>query len=245
MSSWKTRLALKVAGRKVTVPLASCVHFGAFRYGRNEPHPYETYARKLVRDGDRRAARAWLVEFLQYYRPRHLGEAIGATLDGRHGLWHFPWRKVQPADDGWFDDPVGYPDIITQFCPEGVLWFRIEQEFFWLERSIYAIRRHGYQPERGDPVMGWKFVQADGAEAYLVLDGNHRISALAALGVETVELNYFPKDTIHERDVARWAQVRAGRFSEEEARRVLRAYFTGHANWRTTETPAPLLECPP
>lgn len=226
------------------MPIARCVHYGAFRYGHREPHPYESYARLLVCNRDRRSARAGLIEFLQHYRPRSFGEAIGVSLEGRHGLWHFPWLKHRPLDNGWFDDPLGYPDIITQFCPEGILWFRIEQEFFWLERAVYSIRRNGYKPGGIDGVMGWRFLRTDGTETFLVLDGNHRVSALAALGHETVELIYLPRDTVSEQQAACWPQVVAGVFSEADARCVFNAYFSGNPRWRTTDVAAPLLERP-
>ena len=245
MNPWKLRVAFRLMGRNVTVPIAQCVHYGAFRYGRNEPHPYETYARKLVRDGDRGGARAWLVEFLRHYRPRSFGEALGVELGAKHGLWHYPWARRVPADDGWFDDPVGYPDIITQFCEEGIPWFRIEQEFFWLERAIFSIRRHGFREDPRNGITARKLVREDGTEAFLVLDGNHRVSALAALGHETVPLHILPIATVRERAVRSWAQVRAGRYTEADARAVLRAYFGGNTRWRTTETAAPRLECPP
>ena len=69
--------------------------------------------------------------------------------------------------------------------------------------------------------------------------------ALAALGHETVPLHILPIATVRERAVRSWAQVRAGRYTEADARAVLRAYFGGNTRWRTTETAAPLLECPP
>lgn len=244
MTSWRQQVIGRLLARQATVPVNQCVHYGAFRYGRDEPHPYETFARILLRDHDRPGARAWFVDFLRHYRPRHLGEALGVKLGAEHGLWHYPWDKRLPADRGWFADPLGFPDIVTQYCEEGLLWFRIEQEFFWLERSIYSIRRFGYRPDPANPITVRRFVRADGSSAYLVLDGNHRLSALAQLGHTTVGVSYVPHTTVHEDRVAAWPQVRQGVFSEVDARKVFAAYFTGNPHVRTTETPAPLLECP-
>jgi hypothetical protein len=244
MSPWHLRFTVPLLGRRVTVPVEQCVHYGAFRYGCDEPHPYETYACRLVRHSDRGGARAWLVDFLRHYRPRCLGEAIGAKLEQRHGLWHFPWARRLPADGGWFDDPLGYPDIVTQFCEEGIPWFRIEQEFFWLERAIFSIRRHGYR-NQGPGIVARKLVRADGVESFLILDGNHRLSALVALGHRVVSLSYLPAATVRETSVSGWRQVRAGRFTERDARAVLRAYFDGNPHWRTSAVPASLLEVPP
>lgn len=244
MTTWGFRTRLRCLGRRVTVPISRCVHYGAFRYGHGEPHPYETYTRLLVRDGNRAAAREWFVEFLRYYRPKTFGESIGADLAGTHGLWHFPWIRRRPAGNGWFEDPLGFPDIVTQFSAEGILWFRIEQEFFWLERAVYSIRRHGYKPGGVNGVIGWRYVRTDGTEAFLLLDGNHRVSALAALGIETVELVYLPRDTVYEKDVQRWPQVKNGYFLQDDAARVFQAYFLGNPRWKTTDTAAPLLERP-
>lgn len=244
MTTWWFQMRLRLLGRRVTVPISRCVHYGAFRYGRDERHPYESYVRRLARDGNRRAARDELIEFLRHYRPETFGDAVGVTLKGRHGLWHFPWSKHLPENNGWFEDPLGYPDIVTQFCAEGILWFRIEQEFFWLERAFYSIRRHGYKPGGVGGVIGWRFRRADGEEAFLLLDGNHRVSALAALGHATVELMYFPRATVRETEAARWPQVASGLFSAADARNVFNAYFEGNAKVRTTEVAARLLECP-
>lgn len=147
----------------------------------------------------------------------------------------------------WFagcGDPLEFPDIVTQFCEEGVPWFRIEQEFFWLERAIFSIRRHGYR-EQKPGIVARKLERADGAESFLILDGNHRLSALVALGSREVTLHYLPAATVREASCSDWRQVRAGRFTERDARSVLRAYFEGDPRWRTSLVPAPLLELPP
>lgn len=244
MSGWPRRLAGRLLARRVTVPIAQCVHYGAFRYGRGEDHPYETYAR-LLADGGRARARAWFVDFVRHYRPRHFGPALGARLAAEHGLWHYPWDRTLPANRGWFDDPLEFPDIVTQYCAEGLLWFRIEQEFFWLERAFYSIRRFGYRPEKGEALQARRLQRVDGADAWLILDGNHRLSALAALGHREVEVQFVPHAAVEEKKLAAWPQVRRGVYTAADAAAVFHAYFAGNPRWRVAETPAPLLECPP
>ncbi len=243
MIPWRLRVALRLAGRRVTVPIANCVHYGAFRYGRGEAHPYETYARKAA-EGDARGARAWLVEFLRYYRPRHFGAALGVELSREYPLWNYPWAHAAPAPGAWLAEPNDAPDILTFYAEAGILWFRIEQEFFWLESTLHSIRREGYRPRQSGGIVGRKLVRADGAEAFLILDGNHRLSALAALGHQSVELIYLPSSTVREADACRWRQVVRGAFSEPDARAVLRAYFEGNSRWRIADAPAPLIGQP-
>lgn len=234
----------RLLGRRVSVPINQCVHYGAFRYGCEEDHPYETYARLLVRDDDRDGARSWFVGFVRQYRPRHLGEALGVNLSACHGLWHFPWARNLPPGNGWFEDPDGFDDIVTHYSEAGLLWFRIEQEFFWLERSVYSIRTHGYCERPNYGLFAQRIVRADGQEAFLILDGNHRLSALAALGNSTVELSYIPHHSVLENNVTKWPQVRSGNWTESDARAALNAYFVGNPRWQIAATPAPLLEVP-
>lgn len=243
MIPWPLRTALRFMGRRVTVPIAQCVHYGAFRYGRGEEHPYETYARLSVQ-GDARRARAWLVEFLQHYRPRHFGQALGVALSREYPMWNYPWAAKWIDSGAWVADPNDAPDIVTFYAEAGVLWFRIEQEFFWLERALYSIRREGYRPRELGGIVARKLERADGVAAYLILDGNHRLSALAALGHETVELTYLPRSTVRETGAGRWWQVENGRFAERDGRAVLRAYFEGNSRWRVTDAPARIIGRP-
>jgi hypothetical protein len=237
--------AFRFFGRRISVSIDRCVHYCAFRYGREEEHPYETYARLLVRDGDRGAARRWFVDFIRHYRPRDFGAALGLDLGARHGLWNFPWDRARPGNEGWFSDPLSFDDIVTQYCEEGLLWFRIEQEFFWLERSIYSIRRNGYHEKPHFGIFARRFIREDGEEAFLILDGNHRLSALSAIGHRSVDLSYLPRGTVREADAPHWPKVLSGEYDERDARLIFRAYFSGNQRWRIASEPAPLLELPP
>jgi len=248
MSPPLQRLAFRWLARPVTVPIADCVHFCAFRYGRNEFNPYENYAVKYAR-GDREGARAGFLEFLQHFRPTGLGAALGIELTRPVGLWQYPWMRRDSsglngrgARPGWHDDPAAVPDIITHFSEKGILRSRIEQEFGWLEQAVDSIRAHGYQPERfGRHIEVRRLVAKDGRAAYLVYDGNHRLSALVALGATEVVARYVPIMTVREAALDRWPQVAAGRCTREDAERIFHAYFSGRTSARTAASAAPLL----
>lgn len=235
----------RVFGRTASVPISACVHYGAFRYGRREPHPYETYQSLVVGGRDRDAARKWFVDFVRYYRPKHLGESLGIDLEREYALWHLPWSRTVPTGSGWHEDPDECVDIVTHFSARGVLWFRIEQEFFWLERPVYSIGKFGWDPVRyGGTIRARKLVRRDGSECYLLLDGNHRVGALAALGKTTVRLEYLPFSVVREDRLSTWPQVRSGAFSATDAHKVFNAYFDGNPRWRVATQPAALLEIP-
>ena len=231
-------------GRCAQVPISDCVHYGGFRYGRGEYNPYETYLQQLLHEGSE-AARSRFIEFLRHYRPRHLGAALGLELKREYALWHYPWSRLSSRTDesgAWCDDPDDCPDILTHFSDRGILVRRIEEEFVWLERAMYSIRRHGFQPDRfGDPLFVQKLVGRDGRTAHLMLDGNHRLSALSALGETMAPVHWAPWSVVREEHLARWPLVRDGSYETEDARKVFHAIFNGNQCPRTCESPAPLL----
>jgi len=244
MSRWRSALGRWLA-READIPLASCVHYTGFRYGRGEFHPYESYQVAFAQGGDLGAARARFVEFLQHYRPRHLGEALGVDLTREYAPWHFPWLAAPPAP-AWLATPERCPDILTHFSAAGIPRERIAEEFRWLEEAVTSIRRHGFQPERfGAPIEVRRLVRADGAQAHLVYDGNHRIGALVALGQTSVRVRCLGRRDLREDEIARWPQVRNGTFTADDARRLLHAYFDGNRRPRTVEAGAPLLGSAP
>jgi putative methyltransferase (TIGR04325 family) len=241
MITWRYRLAVKLSGRRLRVPIRHCVHFGAFRYGWGEPHPYETFTCLLRGKSGRPAACRWLEEFLQYYRPRNMGEGVGADRVIAAPLWSFPWDPLAQGAGAWVENPAHCPDIVTHFSEQGILRWRIEEEFRWLEGCLESIHRLGYKPRANGGILTRRLVGRDGAESFIVLDGNHRLSALAALGQAEVEVSYQPSATVFEDDIEQWPQVRSGTYTVAEARAIFAAYFAGNRRWRLATEPAPIL----
>lgn len=224
------------------VSVSACVHHGAFRYGRGEYNPYETYLVDLLRDGGTQTARRRLLEFLQHYRPRHFGEALGVKLGAPQPLWRYPWSRGEPPP-AWVVRLDECPDILTHFLERGVPRQRAGQEFRWLEQALESIRQHGYQPKRfGSTVLARKLVRNDGASVYLLLDGNHRVAALSALGQREVAVSCPPWLVVRESGLTRWPQVRSGACAPENARLLFQAYFEGNKHPRTTDAAAPIWE---
>jgi hypothetical protein len=227
---------------EAVVPLAQCVHYGAFRYGRAEYNPYESYLVDLVRTGNKQAARERLADFLQHYRPQNFGEAIGVVLQQAHPLWQYPWNRGAPPP-AWVARASDCPDILTHFTAAGISRRRLEEEFGWLERALGSIREHGYQPRKfRSAVVARKLVRCDGATACLLVDGNHRVAALVALGERNVAICCPPWLVVREDQLPSWPLVRSGVYSPDDARAVFRAYFDGNHRLRTTAEPAPLQE---
>lgn len=242
MSTMLQRLAFRWLSHTETASVADCVHFAGFKYGRQEINPYENYVTALVRGEAVDRARGQFIEFLQYYRPQHLGEALGVKLEREYPLWCYPWSRRLPPP-GWRDDPAEVPDIITFFSPRGILRPRIMEEFRWLEQCLGSIQQQGYRPaEFSGDIEARRLVASDGRKRYVIHDGNHRLAALGALGVKEVKVRQVPLMTVCEKDLTRWPGVAGGRFTVGDARAVFHAYFEVRKNSRNTEEPARVIE---
>lgn len=242
INTWLQRLWSHWGVAAETVALGQCVHYCGFRYGRGEYNPYETYLHDLVRTGNVAAARARFVDFLQHYRPRNFAEALGVELNRPGALWFYPWVRHAPPP-AWCENPADCPDILTHFSARGIPRPRIEEEFGWLERALDSIRTHGYEPRKfRSSILARKLIREDGATAYLLQDGNHRLAALSALGRRDATVCCPPWLAVRESELLHWPQVRRGVYSADDARRVFRVHFQGNHRPRTTPFAAEILE---
>jgi hypothetical protein len=113
------------------------------------------------------------------------------------------------------------------FCSKGVLDFRIQQEFYWLERAFARLSSEGFQPNKYCiPISVLALISNDEGERYLVLDGNHRISALVALGIEFAEMQVVSK--VEERFVNKWKGVKEKKYTIDDALLIFKRYFIGN-----------------
>lgn len=251
--NWREKILRRLRGAKAAapvydeleIPLASCVRYTGFRFGCQEFNPLENRARDLHHGGSFLGSRRNFVEFLRYYRPRGMAEALGIELREHCPLWAYPWWKIPEdrlsSEYGWFENPEDGPDIITHFSDAGILAHRIDQEFFWQEQALWMIGKHGYRSDRYSHIEVCELRRPGHQSAFIVLDGNHRISALSALGQESVRVLRDRGLVIHEDRLADWPGVRSGRVRPDDAHAIFMAYFRGNSRWRTTDVPARII----
>jgi hypothetical protein len=230
------------------IPISQCVTFGGFRYGPCGYHPIQSYQVDLVNGVPLAAARQRSIEFYRYYRPRHMGEALGMIpLSQEYPLWLFPWQRVDPDsfayEQGWCATHLECRDILTHFCGSVIPSFLLDREFFWSERALYSIAENDYLAERYESyVQTMEFRRSDGSRVYLLKDGNHRAGAMFALGYETVTVQQALTDVVLESDLDEWYGVKTGVWNRQDALQVFNAYFEGNSSYRTTAQPAQVLE---
>lgn len=237
---------LKKALLRIEVAIKQCVHYCGFRYGHGEYHPYETYIARLHHGEPLEDIRAQFIDFLLHYRPQDFGQALGVCLSRSYPLWAYPWATPWAfhrarLSGGWRSYASRLPDVLTHFSAEGISRRLIEKEYGWLHGAYEAIVREGYRPERHGFPSALKLRRADGRDAFLVLDGNHRISTLSTLGYRSVVIEHDPRRTVCAADVAGWYGVRSGLYSIEDATKVFEAYFHGNSRFRTGAVDVPAI----
>lgn len=224
------------------VALADCVHFCGFRYGRNEFNPYENYILGLVAGEPIVKSRERFVDFVRHYRPRYLSEALGVATSKPVPLWWLPWKSwlklLRPG--GWQESTADILDILTYFTPSGVEWHRIEEEFFWMERALTTMSDPGYLPERFGYIDVFE-LRGEDVSRFLVIDGNHRLSALHALGHKRVVVRQRPFHCVCRKHARFWPLVLSGHVSYEDALTIFDLYLSGNHNPHRSKEPTPLL----
>lgn len=230
---------------RVSIAIAQCIHITGFRYGTGAYHPYETYVCGLHQGRDLAALREQFIMFLRNYRPSNVHEALGITLERSYPLWSLPWRSAIAARlsaGAWLRDPEESPDLLTHFSDRGIPVYRITEECFWLERAYYRIASRGYLPEvHGNYIKTQQLLARTGDTRYLVHDGNHRVSALAALGETHVLAELRTADTVKETSMRTWPMVRNGCYTPSDALAVFSAYFSTNTIYSMTDRSADVL----
>ncbi len=227
------------------VAIRDCVSFHAYHYHDGSVHPLQKYALGLVQGAEVRALRKDYLNFLRYYRPTNAAQALGLPdLDASLPMWIWPWKRALDSEfvprRAWRDSPAQCSDLLGSFSDEGILSFRIEEEWMWSERARQSLELYGYNPSRG--ILRAHTLHAqDGREAHLLTDGNHRAAALCAQGVERVDILSEARYEIYESEVDNWPNVISGLYSRDAALQIFHRYLDGNDQTATTDVPAPVL----
>lgn len=241
MSAYIRSLILAILGKATTkrlVPIDRCYHYRGFRYGGFGNNLYEDYIVGLSRNIDVKLLRASFARAILDCRPTTFGEALGIELAGKPA-WSFPWEPARRAPKPIID-PADNPDIVCHTCTSGVLVSHINREFGWLEQAFTNIRSRGYLPNQYGYIRCVELVGHD-LSSYLITDGNHRLSALHALGVREVFLECVQSSPVMRAEAARWPQVIQGTYTISMALSIFDRYFFPTNNPLKNMHPAKLI----
>ncbi len=235
------RLYQRTTDRTRLVNVSSCYHYRAFRYGGFGNNPYEDFVLGLARDDDPRNLRSAFANAILQCRPVTFDEAFQIDVNEKP-LWAYPWAKPKVSAIS-IESASENPDIVCHVSTQGVLASHLNREFRWLSSAFESISANGYLPEH----FGYIRVQeltGETCSSYLVLDGNHRLSALHALGVSEVLVKVI-RSRIARVKAAHWEGVIDGRFQKSEALDLFDCYFRRTNPVIGTLRPAVLIEDEP
>lgn len=204
------------------IPIERCYHFRGYRYGGFGNNPYEDYVVGLASGRDIQDLRRAFAQAMLSSAPRTMSEALDIEI---HDVppWQFPWDPVPKTEWRPVVEPAQNPDIVCHSCEAGVLASHINREFAWLEASFRSIRNEGYRPQALGYIRCLCFVAGEQL-SYLVLDGNHRIAALHAIGERNACVKVSPR-AIQRVHVEGWPRVKDGTYDKTSALRVFDRYF--------------------
>lgn len=212
-----------------SVSIDRCLHFRGFRYGGFSNNPYEDYILGLhiasSGEGKGKKIRSNFIDAVLNSRVTSFSSALNISLEREYAPWIYPWaiRAAFNISSGVLM-PQSNPDIISHYSPGGVLASHINREFLWLEQAYDAVSKSGYLPKKFGYItlqplkMGNEF-------RYIVLDGNHRLASLHALGISEVEAIVKPIKLCSLSRIKLWPGVVSGRFTLSDAERIFLRYF--------------------
>jgi hypothetical protein len=199
-----------------------------FPFGRRGWHYLVELLREHAARPGLRLEDSILFRFHQRFQPAGMAEALlpaETTTRFRPPLGILPWGSFQSA---WSPAaPLAKDWRRSRFCGPSPL--EVVRDEFERACAVYeSLRASGYDPWRHTFAGGVVLRRRDGALRYVVLQGNHRLAALAFLGVPAVLSRGLAgyHTLIDEREVERWWFVRSGECSAPDARAYLDAYFT-------------------
>lgn len=160
--------------------------------------------------------------FLHQFCPTSISTLAGVTKEEPLPLFSYPWGSFNP------EGAVGKEPWSSRFCGPSTDSF-IRDEFTRTIRLYNALRAEGYRPYRypNSFIGGTWLVANNGDKRFVVMQGNHRMAALAHLGCSAIHVRRIRHALpfVLEKDLQKWPLVSAGRCSEVHARRVFRFFF--------------------
>jgi hypothetical protein len=206
------------------VPIEHCYHYRGYRYGGFGDNAYEDYVLGLARKDAVPSLRQRFAWVVLNCRARTMAEALQIELPEGWPLWEYPWSRRPVGRGTAVPTPQENPDIMCHFSPGGVLASHVNREFGWLEAAWDSISRSGYQPTLYGYIRCME-LSSPTQSRYIVLDGNHRISAMHAAGLRTAAVQVLRLRRVRRERASAWRRVRDGSLDAESALRIFDRYF--------------------
>lgn len=236
----------KARGVVVDIPLERCRTFGALGFPPTvlAGHPYVLAAADHLAGRIAAYTGSVLETYYETVQPRTAAALLGLPEDAAGTLGRMeaieaelPWINVSGArvknlratfmesDSAEFDRPMGLEHGWSFIGPVSVE--KGELELHRTRDIVDAIAREGYQvTSPADHVWGY-LLRAGEEYAALIWGGQHRVSALAALGYESIPLLLRPHRVAHRLHAEAWPAVTSGSLDRDQALQVFDRLMAG------------------
>jgi hypothetical protein len=226
------------------IDLEKCLglHAAAYPCAADSAHPFIRTLRDHARGNCRSYDHSALSDFYASFQPQSAADVIG--LPG-HALLSectpfasaLPWEHLTPAENETFLQAICTRDYIDNGFKLTAAagwkgWGPIsheagEAEFSRLLRVFKAIGTTGYQrhPALDGDIEG-QIMKHDSDYRIMISRGQHRIAALAAIGMTKAPIRLLPQ-IISRSDAAFWPNVVRGYYTSEQALAVFDRIFHG------------------
>jgi len=168
-----------------------------------------------------------LYRYHSKFKPKNTNAALGIKeeLDNLP-LFQYPWgafRLNYKGDKNQF---------ISRFCGPSADEM-VADEFHSTIALYMDIKNNGYKLIRKKSIIGGTFlVKENGEKKFVVLQGNHRMSILSALGYKNILVNTMAgyQEYIREESLKNWVNVDEGCCSSIISREIFHAFFNSKNN---------------
>ena len=195
-----------------------CYHYLGYRYGGYKNNLYEDFIVGLYQGKDIAQVKLQFINRIFGTRTFEFGEALKVNLRQKYPKWSFPWFPTNHASYSEHSNP----DIVCHTSNAGILASHINREIKWLIAALENMKK-GYQPEEYGYITLLE-LRKKTMTHYIVLDGNHRISALHALGHTKVAVKILPKKVNYSYRYF-WKGVISRKFDLHDAEKIFNRYF--------------------
>jgi len=225
-------LPAKVAARigidrkRPVVEIEKCAGYRFPRFGPGGAHPLQLAAALYAKSGSTDAATRFLYDEIAKFRPMTLAQSLFDSNEARYAplntlpaltIFH-PWNRKMQVVSGF----LGQGSDTYKAVSRAKLAAKVKA----LTTLVDSLARLGYRPEEFGFVRGY-FLLRNSEYRFLLTEGTHRVSSLAALGYERIEVRLARRQAavVDVADVDRWPHVRSGYCSRVLALQLVSRYF--------------------
>ena len=213
----------------------------ALPFVRGQGHPFTEGMVDTLADAALSASQTRMALFYQRYQPKNLLEAFFGGDDHPllKGLTALDLQPLLTMSSKWYlapwvDEPIkmggfgeGMPEDAGSHYLGPVSDQHLTSEYERIKAVVHSVQTHGFDVEKQtDTIRGYFLVHQE-RSVMVIVGGNHRVGALAALQSPTVPVELHPErpSVVRLDQILEWPMVQNGTFSTAVATAIFLRFF--------------------